>query len=172
MIPALVRRRPARARTARAFTGAFVREEGAAAMVEFAIIALLLFTLLFGFIDFARALYLYNNLTNAARVGARFGATQLGDGGPCVTAEAAIIQETANRIREFNNNPAVNPGQFVTVLCDPPPPAEFPLRVTVRIQNYPFQAITPLPFLQNLTLGSAAVPIDAVVRFEGAPAGG
>ena len=39
--------------------------------------------------------------------------------------------------------------------------------VTVTIRNYPFRAITPLPYLQGLTIGSATIPVDATVRFEG-----
>jgi Flp pilus assembly pilin Flp len=51
-------------------------EDRAAAMVEFAIIAPLLFTLVFGIIDFGRAFLLYTNLTNVVRETARLGAVQ------------------------------------------------------------------------------------------------
>ena len=146
----------------------FVAGESGAAMVEFALIAALLFTLIFAFIDFARALYLYNNLTNAAREGARFAAVQFGTLGPCqADQELAVITRTASRIREFNINWADDPAQYVDVVCDPNG-AVVPNMVTVTIRNYPFRSITPLPFLQNITLGSALIPVDATVRFEGA----
>jgi Flp pilus assembly protein TadG len=48
----------------------FRRQEGAAA-VEFAIVASLLFLLIFGIIDFGFAFHAWNNTANAAREGAR-----------------------------------------------------------------------------------------------------
>lgn len=48
----------------------------AAAMVEFAIIAPLLFMLVFGIIDYGRFFFDYNRLTNAAREGARAAAVR------------------------------------------------------------------------------------------------
>jgi len=51
------------------------RDEGAAA-VEFAIVALLLFTLLFGIIQFGWLFYQWNEITHAAREGARWGALE------------------------------------------------------------------------------------------------
>ncbi len=51
----------------------FRRQEGAAA-VEFAIVASLLFMLIFGIIDFGFAFHAWNNTANAAREGARRGA--------------------------------------------------------------------------------------------------
>jgi Flp pilus assembly pilin Flp len=152
--------------TVRARAGKFARSDGGAAMVEFALVALLLFTFILGIIDFGRALYLYNNLTNAARVGARFAAVQFPD--PC-GSQAAIVQRTVDYIREFNNNPSANPAQYVTVACQYPVVGGKASTVTVSINGYPFRAITPLPAqLQNLTLGTAAIPITSVVRFEGA----
>jgi Flp pilus assembly protein TadG len=144
---------------------AFARDERGAAMVEFAFVAVILFTLVFGIIDFGRAIFLYNNLTNAAREGARFAAVQFPN--PCTSA-TAIKTRTADRIREFNNNPAANPQSYVTVACTMDPTGAFVNKVTVSINAYPFRAITPLPPLQNLTLGSAAIPIRSTVRFEGA----
>lgn len=43
-------------------------------MVEFAIVAPLLFALIFGIVDFGRAFLLWNNMTNATRDAARQGA--------------------------------------------------------------------------------------------------
>ena len=152
----------------RSRAGRFAREDSGASMVEFAIIAPILFTFLFGIIDFGRALFQYNNLTNAAREGARFASTRLPN--PCVAADKYSIDSlTAAKIVEYNNNPAVLAvaDTIVQVECFPAG-AVPPQTVTVRIQGYPFQAITPLPFLDGLTLGSAGVPIRSTVRFEGA----
>jgi Flp pilus assembly protein TadG len=41
-------------------------------MVEFAIVATVLLTLLLGIIEFSRALYMYHTVSNAARIGARW----------------------------------------------------------------------------------------------------
>ena len=50
---------------------AFRRDERGTALVEFALIAPLLFLLLFGIIDFGRALDYYNQVTQLAGQGAR-----------------------------------------------------------------------------------------------------
>ena len=153
-----------RLRTKRSLIRELAHEESGAAMVEFAFVALILFTLMFGIIDFGRAFFLYNNLTNAARVGARFAATRLPN--PCAEIPA-IKAEAASKIREFNNSWEASPEGYVGVTCQPGPSGGVNT-VTVSITAYPFQAITPLPQLQTLTLGTAAIPISSVVRFEGA----
>src|SRR5262249_25698707 len=51
--------------------GVLRRDEGGTALVEFALIAPLLFLLIFGIIDFGRALNYYNELTQLAGQGAR-----------------------------------------------------------------------------------------------------
>ncbi len=51
-----------------------MNKEKGASMVEFAIIALVFFMLLFGIIEFARALFTYNTLVEATRRGARVAA--------------------------------------------------------------------------------------------------
>jgi Flp pilus assembly protein TadG len=146
----------------------FTRSESGASMVEFALIAPILFLFLFGIIDFGRALFQYNNLTNAAREGARFAATRVPN--PCDPADMYSIDSlTATRIVEYNNNPKVVAvaDNIVSVTCIPGTQGTVS-RVTVTITDYPFQALTPLPFLDGLTLGSAGVPIRSTVRFEGA----
>lgn len=52
----------------------FIREESGVALLEFALFTTLLLLLVFGAIDFGRALFTANNLTSAAREGARYGA--------------------------------------------------------------------------------------------------
>lgn len=56
------------------------REEGGAALLEFALIAPLLFLLLFGVIEFARLVTGYTSVWTGAREGARY-ATTVGDNG-------------------------------------------------------------------------------------------
>ena len=63
-------------------------ERGAAA-VEFAIVATLFFMLVFGIIDFGFGFHSWNAIENAAREGARVGAT---DAGPKVTDIGLRVQ--------------------------------------------------------------------------------
>jgi hypothetical protein len=53
-------------------TGCFRKQRGAS-LVEFAIVAIVFFPLVFGVFDFGRAILYYNMLSNAAREGARVG---------------------------------------------------------------------------------------------------
>ncbi len=51
-----------------------MKTQRGAAMVEFALIALLFFIILFGIIEFGRAFFTYNTLVEATRRGARVAA--------------------------------------------------------------------------------------------------
>lgn len=62
-----------------------MKTQDGAALVEFAIIALLFFILLFGIIEFGRAWFVYNTLTEATRRGARVAAV-------CPVDDAGILQ--------------------------------------------------------------------------------
>lgn len=48
-------------------------ERSGQAIVEFAIVSVAFFSLVFGTIDFGRAVFMYSELTNAVREGARYG---------------------------------------------------------------------------------------------------
>lgn len=58
-------------------------------LVEFAFAGLLFFTLLFAVIDFGRALYAYDQLAQAARVGARYASVNTPKNSDCGTAYAS-----------------------------------------------------------------------------------
>jgi Flp pilus assembly protein TadG len=64
----------------------FARTDRGAAAVEFALIAPILLTLVFGIVDFGRAMYVYNVLTAGMREGARAAAVAGIAGG--VTADS------------------------------------------------------------------------------------
>jgi Flp pilus assembly protein TadG len=73
-----------------------LHNERGTAMVEFAIVALPLFLILFGIVDFARALNYYNDLTQLAGQGARAAAVdQNPDGG---TADANFQNQLLQRV--------------------------------------------------------------------------
>jgi competence protein ComGC len=57
-----------------------IRDQKGATIVEFAIVALLFFTLLFGIIEFGILLFNQQVVTNAGREGARFGIVARSDG--------------------------------------------------------------------------------------------
>ena len=63
------------------------KTERGTTIAEFAVVALLFFTIIFGIIEFGRLLYTHNALTDATRRGARF--ASLHDG----TSEAAVKNE-------------------------------------------------------------------------------
>ena len=111
----------------------FRRESSGAAMVEFAIVAPLLFALIFGIIDFGRVFFLYNNLTNAAREGARLGAVLR-------QSEAATFTQIVNATRARINDP----GGATARVCVTYAGALPATTVRVEIVNYRF---TPVTFL-------------------------
>ncbi len=137
----------------------WLRDEHGASMVEFAIVCPVLFALIFGIIDFGRALFLYNNLQDTARRAARLAAVQFPD--PCAGVSVSLVQDSTRAwVREFNNNPARPADYAVNVTCAAAG------MVNVQIANYPFRSIVPVPALRSIRMTQ-----QAGVRFEGAPAG-
>jgi len=59
--------------------GYHLRREKGAALIEYAMIAPLLFLLLIGIIEFSILIFSYNTIANAAREGARYGIVYPGD---------------------------------------------------------------------------------------------
>ena len=129
----------------------FVRNERGAAMVEMALVLPIVILLVLGMIDVGRALVLYNNLTNAAREGARLGASQM----PSVNT-TAITTRVESRIATFSGT-AVTTGK-VSVTA----PTATNNTVTVTISGYPFTPLTPLPMVNGMTLS-----VTAAFRWEG-----
>ena len=134
---------------ATAKAGARLRPEkyrGVAA-VEFAVVAPILFLLIFGMIDVGRALMVQNLLTNAARDGAR--AASL-DGVTAVDVEAQVTSFLA----------ALHiPGASVTVTPNPLTSAASgdPVKVSVQV---PYASVSWLPssfFFKGVTLDSTIV---------------
>ena len=129
----------------------FVRNERGAAMVEMALVLPIVILLFLGMVDFGRALFLYNNLTNAAREGARFGAAEM----PAPDT-VLIRQRVEQRIQDFSGVAAATGKVQVTA-----PGGPFSV-ITVKVVNYPFTPITPLPMVNGMTLS-----VGAVFRWEG-----
>jgi Flp pilus assembly protein TadG len=154
--------RPVRGPAAGRLLRRFLGERGAAA-VEFAIVAPLLFLLVFAIIDFGFAFHGWDAVQNAAREGARVGA---------VTPSVAQIQARVRSASSFLDQSKVT----VTVECARGGSSSFGtcgsgaswsegdlIRVTV---NYDYSYMTPLPSFVGMgqTLHETAV---TEARFEG-----
>lgn len=115
-------------------------------MVEFALIAVLFFTLVLGIIDGSRAIYAYNTVTNAARVAAR----------------VAIVNQDPVAVADAAKGEAVGLGltdaDIDFIPCD-----EKPCSITVTVR-YDFEAVAP--FIDRIfdpTIESTAqMPIERV----------
>jgi Flp pilus assembly protein TadG len=80
----------------RRFSGArrLVRSERGTAVVEFALVAPLLFLLVFGIIEFGRILNAYNQLTQLAGQGARAAAVNRNPDGTAIAASSGTVDNT------------------------------------------------------------------------------
>jgi Flp pilus assembly protein TadG len=122
----------------------FVRGDGGAAMVEFALATPLLLTMAFGVIDFGRAFYVYNKLSSVVRDGARLGAAQ----GATATQATVTSRITGAILAEYDLTGARAPNVSVQVTNTD---------VVVSVQNYAFTSWLPiLPIARNLTLSTTA----------------
>ena len=92
-------------------------------LVEFAVVATLLLSLFFGILDFARALYAYHFVSNAARDGARYAIVR-GSSSPSPATQTTIQNYLNNVPMGLNSNlmsvttswnPNNNPGSTVSV---------------------------------------------------------
>ena len=92
----------------------FGRSTSAAALVEFAIVLPILLLLVFGVVDFGRALYTANNLTSAVREGARLASAQISPDPTVAASKAAVQTAVTNYVVAFGGNPG-NP--TVTESC-------------------------------------------------------
>lgn len=64
-----------------------------AAILEFAVVAVIFFLLLFGIIEYSLIVYYRNTVVNAAREGARYGVVNMDD--------TAIETDTKNKVKSF-----------------------------------------------------------------------
>lgn len=138
----------------------FIRDTSGVALLEFAIFVSLLLVLVFGTIDFGRALFTANNLTAAAREGARYGA-RLTNPGPALDA---IRDTAASKMSPFGSAP-VDPASQVVVRCLPNCSTGQLQAIQVQI-NYPFSWLTPLPALMRQPM-APVLHARATFRWEG-----
>ena len=137
-----------------------VGEEGGAAAVEFALVSLLLFTLLFGVIDFGFGFYTWGSLGNAAREGARKGAVD------------ADVDDIEDRFR--NSATGLDDDDLrITITCSsggtgPFVPCGTPTEGDiVRVSGeYDYGFITPLGGMVGLG-DTMTMRVNSEARFEG-----
>lgn len=114
------------------------KNERGATLVEFAIAATVLLTAMFAVIEFGRALWVHNALSDAARRGARYAAlhstSDVDDvknvvvyGDPAGGSKPTIPNLTADNVTVTYSNFALNTGT-----------------VTVKVTNYQFQFVIPI----------------------------
>jgi hypothetical protein len=140
----------------------FAGSEKAAALVEFAIVLPILLLIVFGIVDFGRALYTANNLTSAVREGARLASTQISPDATVAAQKTAVSNAVKAYVVAFGGN-AGAPTVSETFSGAPPNMQS----ITVSIVNYPFTPITPLAGL--IGLGTIQMSPSATFRWEGAP---
>jgi len=120
--------------------------EAGSALVEFAVVALLLLTLLFGIVDVGRALFAYDFVANAARRGTRFAMVR---GQNCILPGSSSCSANQSAIQTYltSNATGINTSALtVTATCiagasAPPCAPGVPIQVTV---TYAFGFISPL----------------------------
>lgn len=118
--------------------------EQGAALVEFAIVATVFLTVMFGVIEFGRMFWTHNALRDAARNGVRYAAIRKND--------AAGMQAVKNMVVYGNPNPAAGAQPIVPGLSTSNVSLEYQnyggvllsSRATVSITNYQFQFSVPL----------------------------
>jgi Flp pilus assembly protein TadG len=129
-------------------------DEAGAAVIEFALVAPLLFLLIFGIIDLGRAYSTLNQLAASAREGARFAAVL-----PNPTSAAAQTQ-VRQTVRQFSANQLggapISDSQIVVTFN------QGAGTVTVAVQAYPFQLVTPLAGVAGLR----TIPITRQATFR------
>jgi hypothetical protein len=120
---------PERLSRPRGHFGVLRRDQRGTALVEFALIAPLLFLLLFGIVDFGRALDYYNQVTQLAGQGARAAAVNRNpDGTALNTANQFSIQQQL--VNKYTAQPELKKGIFACITHVPSGPGDF---VTVRV---------------------------------------
>jgi Flp pilus assembly protein TadG len=124
------------------------RNRRGAAAVEFAFVAPVFFLLVFGMIEFGRAMMVEQILTNASREGARL-----------AILDGSTISSVNTTVTGYLSNVGLS-GATITVSPDPAATTSVygtPITVTVRI---PFANVSWLPtpiFLSGKTLGASSV---------------
>jgi len=128
--------------------------ERGATIAEFAVVALLFFTIVFGIIEFGRLLYTHNALTDATRKGARYASLHTGASATDQTAVKNYVVYGPNITYDLKGNPNSPPliagltPDMVNVEFDgPDAKTSYGSNLgsaTVSIENYQFNLSIPI----------------------------
>jgi hypothetical protein len=143
-----------------------VNQKGSA-MVEFAVVVVLLLVMLFGIIEFGRALYTYHFLSNAARDATRWASVNgaaCGSDGSCPNGPASV--DTLGTYVQGIAPPGIDPTKITTrptwpgngtAACTSVPNGPgCPVKIEV---SYNFDFIFPLVHSGSITLSSTSQTI-------------
>ena len=126
-------------------------------LVEMALVCMIFFFLLFGILEFARALYYYNTIVQNTRSAARWAVVNVLD-----NSDAADITSTQNIVlygSPTGSGATVLPGMTATMVNvsvanlevdTSTPPKPISQKISVSVSGYPFQFIIPLA--PNITI--------------------
>ena len=142
-------------------------------LVEFAFVALLFFTLLFGIMEFSRALWTWNTIVQATRAGARYAVVEVPTSTDVQVRNFVVYHDSAEPPTRLPVLPGLNPSN-VTVQylkndgTSPSPFNKYQCDVIqVSITGYTFNFIVPI-FGSGITLPS----FTTTLPLEGMGAGG
>ena len=129
------------------------------ALVEFALVVVILFAVLFGIIDWGIYLYrqsIYNAVvSNAARQASILEWSDANEAGNIQTTKTLVIENTKKLIGEKSLQMSTYPiGNYVQVVYDS---AANPGKLTVAISNYPYTAIAAVYSRVPKTQTAAAI---------------
>jgi Flp pilus assembly protein TadG len=139
----------------------YFKNRRGAALLEFALFASMLLVILFGIIDLGRALFTANNITMAAREGARYASTLPNP--QSAPSMSAIKQKVAQYVSPFGNAP-IDTATMVNLSWLTGPGLQ---AIVVQV-NYPFNWITPVRALVGGTF-TDTLHSRATFRWESAP---
>ena len=127
------------------------RKRRGAAVVEFAVVAPILFLLVFGMIEYGRLVMVQQVLTNATREGARKG-----------VLDGSTTSEVETTVTNYLTSANIS-GATVTISPNPPNSAGFGEPVTVSV-SVPFDQVSWLP--APMFLGGVDMAATSVMRRE------
>ena len=134
-----------------------IRNNKGQSLVEMALVCMIFFFLLFGILEFGRALYTYNTIVQNTRAAARWAVVNVLDnsdvadiaktknivlyGNPTGSGTPLLIGMTAAMVNVSVNNLEVDTST---------PPKPISQKISVSVSGYPFQFIIPLA--PNITI--------------------
>jgi len=135
----------------------FGRDEQGATVIEFALASTLFFMTLFGTIEFGRAVWQYNMMSDLAQEGARWATVHgAGNSGACTTATQAACQASASQIQDYVRSRAQgNFGTITVTTSAAPSTLTSGNSITVTVSSTFTPAVNIIPH-STMTLSSTA----------------